>query len=716
MNPLTIEIHEFSTGIRPRKTADGWVSLGFTGKYMNMTRDVPEAIERSIANREFAVSEGSSSDNPAVIGRVVGTGEDVWSVMAVVSRGRDEKGRSVSMYRYFFCKGGESLGHILAWWKDKQEPKFNPFDTKNIGDYKLFQINSVEDITEFVNNLEQILLGSNALPKLPTNNNLASNKSNNYQNGQSISWAFNVEGLEKPWLFQVIYPASEKAYQILEKSIKNTPQILAPVLIDEEAMKSAIRGLMNSSQVKGELVEVIVDALNKDTNVEYFHTLFDAQGAKTAIKQKIYSPQMVRLITLRAIVIPGTIPEFLDWLNIKLGKKLDQNQTISLEFQKAIRSYLSKEKLVDDIKLLLPQLLNHSSEITPEFIYWLLGESESAWYLCRQPFIKQISDDLQSMYDYYKLHQTPKNNYPTETYNCHSGTWDKIAKKWRQIYSPLSPDHCKEYISFARLFEYLEEYQLSAYFYQVSKGEVPTNIFEKVYLKGKNTLNSNIFELLRLQLIKILILFSLTKSANLKVFGLQLKLQEFKVQIQIVIPLSIILFISGLFIGSKFLGQQSSESELPTDKKESMSQEKGINEENNPTEKISGIDTGYINNSTGKTKIKDDQLIKNAIKQENFKKTTNSINKIVSQINNKRSIKNAIIINEIKQVLNAPELNYDKIDDESSEKNKLAEAIYHYQKKHFDNEANGYLIEKSTIFDLLQREVEQNLNQQEHQN
>lgn len=96
---MSIKIHEFSTGIRAEEIADGvWRSLGFTGQYMNMTLErIPEAVERSIANREFAVTEGASTEQPAIIGRVVGTGKDAWSVIAVVTRGRDEKGRSVSV-------------------------------------------------------------------------------------------------------------------------------------------------------------------------------------------------------------------------------------------------------------------------------------------------------------------------------------------------------------------------------------------------------------------------------------------------------------------------------------------------------------------------------------------------------------------------------------------------------------------------------------------
>ncbi|MFM6911758.1 MAG: hypothetical protein ACKPKT_09150, partial [Dolichospermum sp.] len=140
MNLSIIEIHEFSTGIRPQQTVDGWVSLGFTGQYMNVTTEpIPEVIERSIANREFAVAEGASSDQPAIIGRVLGTGENTFSVLAIVTRGRDEKGRSASMYRYFFTQGMEkdafqNLRYLLAWWENQETPlRFNPFDIQEVG-------------------------------------------------------------------------------------------------------------------------------------------------------------------------------------------------------------------------------------------------------------------------------------------------------------------------------------------------------------------------------------------------------------------------------------------------------------------------------------------------------------------------------------------------------------------------------------------------------
>ncbi len=73
----------------------------------------------------------------------------------------------------------------------------------------------------------------------------------------------------------------------------------------ETSLRPAIRKLIHSSQVKPEAVGVIVEGLeNENVTAEDWETLFNKEGAEIAIKQKIYSPQLVRLITLRAIVIP----------------------------------------------------------------------------------------------------------------------------------------------------------------------------------------------------------------------------------------------------------------------------------------------------------------------------------------------------------------------------------------------------------------------------
>lgn len=343
----SIQIHEFSTGIRPQINADGsWVSLGFTGQYMNTTiNPIPPVVQRSIANKEFAVAEGAFSDQPAVIGRVVLDSENSgWSVVAVVSRGQDEKGRSASFYRYFFCDGQNNLSNILAWMEEYEQknghkPVFNPSETKVTGEANSTSVSTAAPQS----NIPQELLQKNtSIPIiiLPTErytlqeiNFYAFTKANN----QPVAWAVNVEALEKPWSFIVIQASSDRAYQILHKAIVNTPNVQTPVVADEQALKSAIKNLMGSSTVKPEAVDAVIEALgNNQINTQYWHSLFDGQGARNAITQKIYSPQMLRLLTLRALIIPQTLPEYLNWLNIKDSsnkRDLNPNVTNSLEFQ-----------------------------------------------------------------------------------------------------------------------------------------------------------------------------------------------------------------------------------------------------------------------------------------------------------------------------------------------------------------------------------------------
>lgn len=505
MNSAMIEIHEFSTGIRPERTHDGsWVSRGFTGQYMNMTLpSIPLVVENSIANREFALTEGTSRNSPGVIGRVVGSGEEVWSVVAVVTRGKDEKGRSLSVYRYFLCLGETSLRLIIGWWENQGMPRFDPFDVTTVGRPHLFDADSLqppnlhqEAMNLAVDRPEPILLSPEQEYDLQTINTLAFKKFNTQNKIQPVSWAFNVEALEQPRRFQVIYAASPRGYEILDRAIKNTPKLLGPVIGDEEAIKSAIRGLMNSSQVRREALQTITGALqNRQISKEYWHSWFNGQGAETAISQKIYSPQMVRLITLRAMVIPETLPNFLDWLNIKGGKKTNEHQTVSVEFQSAIRDLdlFPKEKLADGIKFILPQLLE--KKITPESVNWLMSE-DSAWFACRQEFITHILSDLQSIADYLKSPQfnTPqaKFNLSQHNFKCGSDIWQDLIKY------DISQYALSAYKPLAELFKYMNKYRLSAYFYEVSDGVVPKKIFKKV--ADPDGLKGNVIKYLGLDL------------------------------------------------------------------------------------------------------------------------------------------------------------------------------------------------------------------------
>ena len=263
MNSPILEIHEFSTGIQAERTPDGgWVSRGFTGQYINRTLDpIPTTVENAIRNRDFAVAEGASRDNPAIIGREVSDGTENWSVIAVVTRGGDDRGRSASMYRYFLCEGAGNLWQILAWIESERQggrmSVFDPFETKYIGQPNQFSAPNQHQ-TPVRSELRQLLI-NDAPVIVPFGkecttwilNQMATEKAR--ASNQLVAWAFQVEALEQPRGFLVIQPASEKAQELLQRAMASTPQYTAPIAREYE-IKSAFKGLISRDKVKPEQV------------------------------------------------------------------------------------------------------------------------------------------------------------------------------------------------------------------------------------------------------------------------------------------------------------------------------------------------------------------------------------------------------------------------------------------------------------------------------
>ena len=320
----------------------------------------------------------------------------------------------------------------------------------------------------------------------------------------------------------------------------------------EASLKPAIRKLIHSSQLKPEAVRVIVEGL-EDENVtpEDWETLFNKEGAEIAIKQKIYSPQTVRLITLRAIVIPETLQEFLAWLNIQKSKKPDEHQTVSLEFQKDIRPLFPQEQLTKGINYLILNLLN--KQISVDCVYWLLTTDGSAWVYARKKFITDVKYDLQLIGDYVTRRLDHK------FFKCRKQVWASLISNWRSIQKETHKS--EEYQPLAELLARLKEYELAAYFYQVSQGNVTNDLFYKMAYEKYLRLRPNS---------KILfdeVAYQKYRNSHITVYGLLIKRKptmiefidyvlyfitlEVDMKIQFVIPLSLFILISGWFIGAK---------------------------------------------------------------------------------------------------------------------------------------------------------------------
>ncbi|UJB68980.1 hypothetical protein HRE53_21525 [Acaryochloris sp. 'Moss Beach'] len=332
-----VEIHEFSTGIHVQDLGDGqWVSRGFTGSYMGNTlkakgEQIPIEVEQAISNREFAVSEGAFTNEPAIIAREIP--ESPWSVVAVISRGEDDKGRSASFYRYFLCCEPENgyahnedgISFILEWMKRqrmklKRWPQFAPLNTRIDIEHdleishQLSEEKSYYYSQELLNtsipyiwrpNLDCVPIILHVLSKLKAQEAKA-----------PVSWAYRVSALEKPWSFTIVFPSSTKSEEIIKRAILNAPADRTTRNVNEDALNKAIKELTDSSKVKLEDIKTILEAAtNKDIPEKLWSSLFDKRGAHKAISLKIHNPNTLRLICLRAIILPKTLPNYLQWVN-----------------------------------------------------------------------------------------------------------------------------------------------------------------------------------------------------------------------------------------------------------------------------------------------------------------------------------------------------------------------------------------------------------------
>ncbi|RAQ43130.1 hypothetical protein B9S53_11510 [Arthrospira sp. O9.13F] len=510
-----IYIHEFSTGIEVKPTPDGgWESGGFTGQYMNCTREIPPEILNAISNREFSLSEGGLQGSWAMVGRQVGG----YSVVAVVSRGRDDRGRSVSLYRYFWCEGKDYIEAILRMMISRSSnkvypPVFDPYYQPPSTGYPLnpdSQPVSLDKLAEYLDSSPPIVIPHEQPCTHLILNEIA--KEIAKRQGQDYSWAYKVAALENPWYFQVIYPASSEAENNFKEVLARRPR--DSVFISGEAgIKTAIKAIIKG-RVKPEHINSLEIALaHPQIDAQFWNTLLDGLGASKAYKDKIYSEPMVRLLTLKALLIPKFLPEFLIWMQTapkpddcwEFCRKLQAS--IVTEYEKNIHGLQCLTRNVKDgiysllsrlitkpkfspsdstIKHKLRGLVHYKFDI-PQLVKatkLLLTQKDGFW---SQVYRVYFTKDL-----VYALTQIPDlsepgviKDYPEEKHNFLTN----LQPFWKY---PRKTD--KNYLSLAQFFEEVEEPHFAAIFYQISTGEVPANIFYSLSRKG-NVKKGTLFEM-----------------------------------------------------------------------------------------------------------------------------------------------------------------------------------------------------------------------------
>ncbi|PNW52251.1 UNVERIFIED_CONTAM: hypothetical protein BEN50_10395, partial [Euhalothece sp. KZN 001] len=494
-----ITIHEFSTGIQAQRTEDGnWVSQGFTGKYMNTTLDpIPSIVRKAISNRLFAVAEGTSRNEPALIGREITEDSETWSVIAVVSKETDDGGRSASMYRYFLSEGKNQLTPILRWlFTVKKDYVFNPFDYQEIGQPHYVDRNKnsppldkTDHLIELAAREAPIIIASDDQTIKPLIlNSLAAKKAE--ENGYPIAWAYQVEALEKPRSFQVIYPASAKAEQILRNSLASNPN--APVFIaNEQDINTAIKTIFRKGKIEIEQLLTLERALqNSQITEEYWQGLFNGQGADQALKSGIYSAQMVRLLALQAAILPATLPKVLGWLEKR--EKNEEEKKLFIDFQKQVRKILArtnpeseflalKQQVIEGVRLLIPSVIKQPNLLKPTVS--LLKPQNGLWGHFYHYHVKQeIDRDLTTPPQLILSHQ------PNEVLTLmKEPLWEELFQNIKSTWERNRVSTKEKYLPLAQFFEQVSFLKPSALFYHIALGEVPGDVFDKCSGRGNHS-------------------------------------------------------------------------------------------------------------------------------------------------------------------------------------------------------------------------------------
>ncbi len=504
-NPTECRIYEFSTGIVPDFDSDGrWFSRRFTGNYMNVSLPggtIPHEVQRAIANELFQVVEGEE-DNPAIVGRVV-PGSPTYSVVALATLGRDEINRPIAVYRYFLCEGKYNLWKILAWLKryqqqhDKKLPIFNPGDTRQEGDdFSPPTDSRPPNMT--LDAADERLIEPKDIPILIEEQQqqdfqqvhiLAMNKAGRVN--QPVSWAYNVEGLEKPNRFVIIHAASNDACKQIKAQIRPSQQQLQLANVgvhDEKALESAMKNITTSGRVKEQHAQVIAQVINNDQVTEqHWQQLFKAQGADSA--GKVSSAPMARLLTLRAMVIPERLPDLLRWIDLKPNKSYKETfSEFQLELYHQVEPLLQQpeeahkvgksdhaptkldNKLADGLIVVLDQMMQNNCQ--PQTVVKLLQGRKSAWKNCFQSLTENITQDFAYIveindHDRARIKQKIDSHQPVNELRCNPVIWERLLAGYKLDY----------YLPLATFFQELKKWDLASFFYQISQGKVPDKTF-----------------------------------------------------------------------------------------------------------------------------------------------------------------------------------------------------------------------------------------------
>ena len=233
-------------------------------------------------------------------------------------------------------------------------------------------------------------------------------------------------------------------------------------------LKASIKNIIRRGAKEEYLLVIEAGLNNSEIKDKDWIELFESQGASEAIKQKFYSPDMIRLLTLQAMIFPPMLLQLLDWLKPK--QLSDNSYQVCHKFQSEIRDTLKvlptiEKNILVGVKISISELIYHQERLA--ITGWLLRDSKGCWGELYRRVVRQKLD--------YVL-----NNYNATEIDFEQDKWGTIVKVLTLALQSEQSKIFKDYCVLGDLFYLTHDYEIAAIFYHVSLGGIPKKVFNNL--------------------------------------------------------------------------------------------------------------------------------------------------------------------------------------------------------------------------------------------